>query len=150
MVASYAQRSHIAWSALQHRGAKETKLLDGRAYTDPEIAELRAVTRDEAPVLAVADFSPGPWWGFNGVQTLVLTGDKVSVVQRGLAFTSGRLRRSIPTTSVRTFHWHISQRLGREAVHMTLSTGDRTRRYASKYRQGAHLAEQLADLVELL
>jgi hypothetical protein len=119
-----------------------------RQYTDAETADLHNAIGDDASVLAVADFSPGPWWGFNGVQTLVLTEGQLFVVQRGLALTSGRLRRSLPTSDIQKLDWRIGRHRRREAVHMTLKIGPRRRHYTSKYRQAADLARQLSGLVD--
>jgi len=115
-----------------------------REYGKAEIVQLNELTGDDRPVLAVADFSPGPWWGFNGVQIFVLTTDQLHMVQKGAAFTHGRLRRSIPTSSLEKVDWHIRRRFSREAVRMTLKKGSRRRTYTSKYQQGASLARELA------
>jgi hypothetical protein len=127
-------------------GPPEVIPLLERQYTDAEAANLHNAIGDDASVLAVADFSPGPWWGFNGVQTLVLTESQLFVVQRGLALTSGRLRRSLPTCDIQQFDWRIGRHRRREAVHMTLKIGRRRRHYISKYRQAADLARQLSRL----
>lgn len=87
-----------------------------RKHTDVEVAKLRHAIRDEAPVLAVADFSPGRWWGFNGIQTLVLTADQIHVVPQGLAFAHGRLRRSLATAGIQTVSWRMRERFGRAQV----------------------------------
>ncbi|MDQ6949974.1 MAG: hypothetical protein M3256_27955 [Actinomycetota bacterium] len=112
------------------------------------MAQLHKAIGDDAPVLAVADFSPGPWWGFNGIQTLVLTADQVSLVPGGLALTSGRLRRRLSTSEIQSFDWRMGRHGRREAVHMTLKVGRRRRHYTSKYRQGAELAQQLSRLLD--
>ena len=67
--------------------AVKEKIVLERLYTDEEVAELRRAIRVDAPMLAVADFSPGRWWGFNGIQTLVLTDDHLHVIQQGWALT---------------------------------------------------------------
>lgn len=118
-----------------------------RSYTDEEIAELHRAVGDDAPMLAVADFSPGPWWGFNGIQALILTADHLHVVQQGDALTRGRLRRSLPTTSVQSLSWRTGDRFGLEVVQMTVKTGYRRRRYTSRYLEGADLASKLSEQV---
>jgi hypothetical protein len=45
------------------------------------------------------EFSPGPTWGFNGIQTLALTAEDLCVFQRGIAFTA---RRNLSQTAVTT------------------------------------------------
>jgi hypothetical protein len=119
-----------------------------RQYTEAETANLHNAIGDDAPVLAVADFSPGPWWGFNGVQTLVLTEDQLFVVQCGFALTRGRLRRSFSMSDIQQLDWRIGRHRRREAVHVTLKIGRRRRHYTSKYRQATDLARQLARLVD--
>jgi hypothetical protein len=129
-------------------GSEEGNRLPERHYNDADLAVLRSATGGAAPVLAVADFSPGPWWGFNGVQRLVLTADRLFVVQSGYALTRGRLRRSFPIAEVQTANWRFTRRFGFEGVQMRLKVKGRSRTYSSKYRQGADLAEQLSGLVK--
>ena len=118
-----------------------------RKYTDGEVAELRRAIRDDTPMLAVADFSPGRWWGFNGIQRLVLTADQLYVVPQGLALTRGRLRRTLPIAGIQRVSWRTQERFGRQAVRMTLSTGVRSRNYTSIYQEGAEFAAKLTQLV---
>jgi hypothetical protein len=125
---------------------KEDSVLE-RRYTDVEVAKLRHAIRDEAPMLAVADFSPGRWWGFNGIQTLVLTADHVHVVPQGLALTRDRLRRHLATADIETVSWRMLERFGRKVVRMTLEAGGKSRNYTSKYQNGADLATELTQLV---
>jgi hypothetical protein len=125
---------------------KENSVLE-RKYTDVEVAKLRLAIRDEAPILALADFSPGRWWGFNGIQTLVLTADHVHVVPQGLALTRGRLRRSLATAGIQRVNWQMRDRFGRKVVRMTVETGGKILSYASKYQNGADLAAELTQLV---
>jgi hypothetical protein len=73
----------------------ESSEMNRLGHTTDELSELRHATRDDAPMLAVAEFSPGPWWGFNGIQSLILTADQLYVVPRGMALTHGRLRRTL-------------------------------------------------------
>ena len=103
--------------------------------------------RDDAPLLAVADFSPGRWWGFNGIQRLVLTADQLYVVPQGLALTRGRLRRSLPIAGIQRVSWRTREGFGRQAVRMTLSAGVRSRNYTSIYQEGAEFAAKLTQLV---
>jgi hypothetical protein len=98
-------------------------------------------------MLAVADFSPGRWWGFNGIQTLVLTADQVHVVPQGLAFTRGRLRRSLATAGIQTVSWRMREQSGRTVIRMTVETGGKILDYTSKYQNGADLATELTQLV---
>jgi len=118
-----------------------------RRYTDVEVAKLRHAICDEAPMLAVADFSPDCLWGFNGIQTLVLTADQVHVVPQGLAFTRGRLRRSLATAGIQTVSWRMRERFGRKVVRTTVETGGKILNYTCKYQNGADLATELTRLV---
>jgi hypothetical protein len=88
----------------------------------------------------VADFSPGPWWGFNGVRTLVLTDERLHVLQRGLFSRRLRARRTLKVADISA----VKLRTTDMVVHMTVATGHRRRWYASKYQQGADLADRLA------
>jgi hypothetical protein len=125
----------------------EDSSLQKRSYTDEEIAELSRATGGDAPMLALADFSPGPWWGFNGIQALVLTADQLHVVPQGLALTRGRLRRSLLTADIQSVNWRTGQRFGLEVILMTLTMGHRRRTYTSRYQEGADLAAKLAEQV---
>jgi len=120
-------------------------VLKRRGYTTDELSELRHATRDDARVLAVAEFSPGPWWGFNGIQALILTADQLHVVPQGVALTRGRLRRSLPRAAIHTVTSRTRRRFGLNIVQMTLGIGRRRRRYTSIYQEGADLAAKLAQ-----
>jgi hypothetical protein len=120
-------------------------LLLDRDYSEQELNEVHRITGHEETVLAMADFSPGPWWGFNGIQTLVVTSNHLHVVQRGVALTRGRLRKSVPTDSIRAVEWHVRRLLGREAVRMTVTADGWRSTFTSKYRQGVEVAKTLAQ-----
>jgi hypothetical protein len=123
---------------------EESSALRRRGHTTDELSELRHAIRDDARMLAVAEFSPGPWWGFNGIQSLILTADQLHVVPQGIALSHGRLRRSLPRAAIHTVAWRTRRRFGLNVVHMTLSIGRRRRRYTSIYQEGADLAAELA------
>jgi hypothetical protein len=122
----------------------ESSELNRRGHTTDELSELRHAIHDDAPMLAVAEFSPGPWWGFNGIQSLILTADQLYVVPQGIALTHRRLRRSLPRAAIHTVTWRTGQRFGLNVVQMSLSIGSRRRRYTSIYQEGADLAAKLA------
>lgn len=123
---------------------KESSEMNRRGHTTDELSKLRHAIRDDAPMLAVAEFSPGPWWGFNGIQALILTADQIHVVPQGVALTHGRLRRSLPRAAIHTVTWRTRRHFGLNVVQMTLSIGSRRRRYTSIYQEGADLAAKLA------
>jgi hypothetical protein len=122
----------------------ESGELNRRGHTTDELSELHHAIRDDAPMLAVAEFSPGPWWGFNGIQSLILTADQIYVVPQGMALTHGRLRRSLPRAAIHAVTWRTRRQFSLNVVQMTLSIGSRRRRYTSIYQEGADLAAKLA------
>ena len=124
-------------------------MLKRRGYTTDELLEFRDAIRDDARILAVAEFSPGPWWGFNGIQALILTADQIHVVPQGIALTRGRLRRSLPRAAIHAVTWRTRRRFRLNVVQMTLSIGRRRRRYTSIYQEGADLAAKLAQQAPL-
>ncbi len=96
-------------------------------------------------VVSFAPFSHGPWWGFNGVQLVVLTGSELHVVQSGYALTAGRTRLSTRLAAIQGVEWLQRRRFGRQTVQMVLTVEGRRRRYVSKYQQAADLRDALVQ-----
>lgn len=97
-----------------------------------------------SPVVALAPFSHGPWWGFNGVQLVVLTATHLHVLQAGLALTTGSLRLTAPLTAIDKVTWRVRRGRGGHAVRMVVSVHGRRHRYVSKYQQAVDLCDALA------
>ena len=114
-------------------------MLKDRQYTTSEVQHQRGLVPDYESA-TVADFSPGPWWGFNGVRTLVLTAERLHVLQRGLVSRRLRSQRTLSVADIDSVKWSTTDMV----VHMTVTIGHGKRRYASKYQQGADLADGLA------
>lgn len=114
-----------------------------RPFSQAERSEFRHALGATAEIDAAALFSPGPWWGFNGVQVVVLTEDRLHVLQTGTALTAGRLRRSVPLCSVTRCHWRLRRGVRGEVTRLTFTAGGRTRTYTSKYQQGVELCARL-------
>ncbi len=95
--------------------------------------------------MSFAPFSHGPWWGFNGVQLVVLTGSELHVVQSGYALTAGRTRLSTRLAAIQGVEWLQRRRFGRQTVQMVLTVEGRRRRYVSKYQQAADLRDALVQ-----
>lgn len=116
--------------------------LPRRGYTYAEVEALASVAGvDPGAILAAAPFSPGPWWGFNGVQTLVLTWDSLHVVQSGIALTTGRLRRSARLDSISGTRARVVG--GGRVVRLTLRVKGRRRTHTSMFREGVSFCERL-------
>jgi hypothetical protein len=120
-------------------------MLMDRQYTEQEISKQRDLIADYAAATTVADFSPGPWWGFNGVRTLVLTADSLHVLQKRPFSRSMRLRRSIALASIEQASWRTSRTWTGEEVRMRVVANGHVRGFTSKYQQGADLARRLAS-----
>src|SRR5665213_282271 len=110
-------------------------MLVDRQYTEQEISKQRDLIADYAAATAVADFSPGPWWGFNGVRTLVLTADSLHVLQKRPSSRSMRLRRSIALARIESASWRTSRTWRGEAVRMRVVADGHVRGFTSKYQQ---------------
>lgn len=95
-------------------------------------------------VVAVAPFSHGPGWGFNGVQLIVVTDTRLLVVQAGVAMTAGRLRLTVPLSGVQEVGWRVRRGVGGQAVRLVFTVDGRRRRYASKFQQAVDVCEALA------
>jgi hypothetical protein len=114
-------------------------------YNAADLEQLALASGTSATILAVADFSPGAWWGFNGVQSLILTADQLFIVQKRFGGRAGRLRQSMSTGAIRRVDWTVQRRLGRESVSMTLTTEGRSQRYTSKWSNASDFAELAAE-----
>jgi hypothetical protein len=125
---------------------------------DDEEALAEAVERSLGEkLLASCDFSPGPSWGFNGIQRLVLTTESLHVFQRGVALTARRelsqtARTTYPLTAIRSVATKSRRALlGRgEALTLRLGTEHGQKTFTTKYAdQGSRfetaLRRQLRD-----
>ncbi len=115
-----------------------------KEYGEDELTELASIAGTDEPILAVADFSPGPWWGFNGVHTLVLTAERIHVVQRRVGGGVGGVRRLINLEAVQGVEWALQHRLYRTSVRMALTIDERPAVYTSKWANGLAFAEMTA------
>ena len=69
------------------------------------------------------------------------------VVPQGLAFTRGRLRRSLATAGIQMVSWRLRERFGRKVVPMTVETGGKILTCTYTFQNGADLATELTPLV---
>jgi hypothetical protein len=83
-----------------------------REFSPKELSRLSQIVGDD-PVEAVAEVSHGPWWGFNGVQTLVLTASRLYRVQGGFALRKDRVLESTLRSQVTNVDWVAGSQVGR-------------------------------------
>ena len=95
----------------------------------------------QRPVRKVAHVSTGPWYGFNGVQALVLTDDALYRVQQGLALRPDRVMDTFLLTDLSDVFWRPGRR-GRSG-RIAFSVAGSRRSYASKWRDAVDLVEEL-------
>lgn len=141
----------LGGSGFNPAGAKVTYRpsvpMPSQPLTAADAAALPAITFDDKTILAIADFSPGLWWGANGVQRLVVTEDHLHVVQVGRALTTGQLAFTASLRDVSSLKYWLRRGLGGQVVRLTLEASGAKRSYTSKYRQGVELCKILAERV---
>jgi hypothetical protein len=129
-----------------------------KPLTSNELAELMSVIGTEDELVASGEFSPGPWWGFNGIQTLVVTRHKLLILQSGFALTARRDwrktgRRSMDLTSIKGISSKRRRTFLGEAMVLRMQTNHKSHTFATKYQEGenvvralhAHIAGNLGD-----
>jgi hypothetical protein len=125
-----------------------------REPTPEEITKVKSLLDKGEALLAMAEFSPGPWWGFNGVRLVVLTSKALRVYQRGVAVTARRdlaktATRELPLSSIAEVKLRERQRIpGRPTVTMRLTTAEGRKVFTSKYVQGSKLAQALEEAIK--
>lgn len=98
--------------------------------------------------LVTARFSPGPWWGFNGVDVLEL--DDVSLVRRRFGLLSGRVPIAASLSSVALVSVEVRPRKRGGDPHwvrMVLLLGGARRTFTGRVSDGRPFAEELARRV---
>lgn len=99
-------------------------------------------------LVAHCDFSPGPWWGFNGVRTLLLTDRRLIAVPRP------DWRRQPPSydlTGIEEVSWRRRRAVvgSGHVVALRLHLDSRAKRFTSKYEYAEDFASRLRDAVSL-
>jgi hypothetical protein len=126
--------------------------MNNRNHTAHFTQELEARLQN-GRVTDLADFSPGPWWGFNGVCTVALTADRLWVltngshIKRGIEHNPavGKLR-SYMLQDIQDFRCDSASD---RKVRMSFRNGHsrRKRVFTSKWTEGFNLAEHLSVLI---
>jgi hypothetical protein len=115
-----------------------------REYTASELSRLGDIV-GQRPACLPAHVSNGPWYGFNGVQALVLTDEAVYRVQQGWALLPDRVIGKYLVRDISEPRW-ISSRAGR-AGRISFKVAGARHSYASKWQEAADLALALERLV---
>lgn len=98
--------------------------------------------------LMTARFSPGPWWGFNGVDVLEL--DDVSLVRRRFTLLRGRVPTAVSLSSVALVSVEVRPRKrdgDPQWVRMVLLLGGARKTFTGRVRDGLPFAQALARRV---
>jgi hypothetical protein len=117
------------------------------------LKRLQSTLNDGEVPVAWCDFSPGPSWGFNGIQTIVLTNQNLRVYQRGIALTARRDAaktgsRIIPLAYMNSVTTKSRDGLfGSGAFTMKVTWDGGHKLFTTKYAEGADLARQLEQLI---
>lgn len=129
--------------------------LNASREVDSEFLSRLHSTLNDGEVSSVwCDFSPGPSWGFNGIQTVVLTNQNLRVYQQGIAITARRdaaetATRVIPLAAVRSVTTKSRSGLfgGGGAFSMKVTWDGGRKMFTTKYAEGPDLASRLEQLI---
>jgi len=118
----------------QHRSAEEEH-------------NLHVVLDTDAPFIHIGDFSPGPWFGFDGIVTLALT-ETTLYVSRRSSFSDGFTKKqAIPVAELESVTFErMAQKIavrGRVKVR-----GSRPRLFSSKYQEAEDLLRHLQSITD--
>ena len=117
------------------------------------LSRLQSTLNDGEVSVAWCDFSPGPSWGFNGIQTVVLTNQNLRVYQRGIAITARRdaaktAARVIPLALLSSVTTRSREGMfGGGAFTMKVTWDGGHKLFTTQYAEGAELARQLEALI---
>ncbi|WP_157720052.1 hypothetical protein [Microlunatus sagamiharensis] len=115
-----------------------------REYTASELSRLGDIV-GQRPARLAAHVSNGPWYGFNGIQALVLTNEAVYRVQQGWALLPDRVIDKYLLSDISEPRW-TSSRAGRTG-RISFNVASARHSYASKWQEAADLALALERIV---
>lgn len=112
-----------------------------RRYTDSEVSRLQDIIGSDRPIKLVAHVSSGPWYGFNGVQALVLTDQALYRVQASkYSVRPDVVLDKYLLSDVSDAQWTAR---GRNAGRLTLRVAGTRKSYASTWAEASDLAAAL-------
>lgn len=125
----------------------KARKVENAKCSDQKLNDCLAVAAIERrEVIAHAKFSPGPWWGFNGVQSLILTDSQLVRVKLRWGGSPKKVLDRLPLDEIRDASYRLSGRDEGKFVHLTISA-KRKRRFTSKHKEGLALAKRLRAVV---
>jgi hypothetical protein len=112
------------------------------------LAELTSIIGKDDTLVASGEFSPGPWWGFNGIKILLVTPSELLILQRGIAFTARQDlrktgRKSIDLASIKGIGSHRRRTFLGEAIVLHIQTNRRRQVFTTKYQEGENVVRAL-------
>lgn len=113
-----------------------------RQYSDSEVSRLQDIISSDRPIRLIAHVSNGPWYGFNGVQVLVLTDQALYRVQASkFAFRRDVVLDKVVLSDLSDARWIARRDSGRISFRVA---GVR-KSYVSKWTEATDLAKALTD-----
>jgi hypothetical protein len=116
-----------------------------RHYTADDLERIHLAAGTSGTFDAVSDFSPGPWWGFNGVLTLAIQDDSLYVVRQ--PFLQGgpgaRLLRVIPVKDVEVVKRRLTKWFATDLITRIAVRGQRSMYLSTKYSEGVTFLDVL-------
>ena len=105
------------------------------------LADLQELVGSSTPIRFALDVSSGPWWGFNGVQTLVLGDAALFRVQGRLAIRPRVVLNVFPLSRITDARW-VPTRSGRSG-RLSMAVRGKRVSFVARSGKGAALAELL-------
>lgn len=109
-----------------------------RRYTTDDLERIHIAAGTFGSFDAVSDFSPGPWWGFNGILTLAIQNESLYVVRQPWpqGGPGARLLRTIPLEDVEIVKRRRSTRFGLHISARVAVRGGRSMLLSTRYNDG--------------
>jgi hypothetical protein len=119
--------------------------MPARHYTADDLERIRLAAGTSGSFDAVSDFSPGPWWGFNGVLTLAIQDDSVYVIRQPWlpGGPGARLLRSIPVGDVQVVKRRFTTWFATDLITRIAIRGQRSLYLSTKYSDGIRFLDVL-------
>lgn len=116
-----------------------------RGYTADDLERVHLAAGTSGTFDAISDFSPGPWWGFNGILTLAIQDDSLYVVRQPWprGGPGARLLRTIPLKDVQIAKRGFATRFGLHISARVAIRGGRSKRLSTRYGDGATFLDVL-------
>lgn len=119
-----------------------------RRYTADDLERIHSAAGTSGTFDALSDFSPGPWWGFNGVLTLAIQEKFLYVIRQPWppGGPGARLLKRIPLDDVEIVKRGSAQRwFGQHTFARLAVRGGRSMYLSTKYSDGVTFLDALVE-----